>query len=298
MFNAKPEDIKNLNKKRNRSFTQVEKINISLNKEDYFQKKICSAENNKKNNLDIYNNEIRYFMAMIDIKCQNESFDNINKIKGDDLNLECRKRKALEIINTLSLKGNKNDEIIENSLSYNNTDKFIIYKAIKYYHEIGDNNKIEKIINKYKYCITKKIKIIENGKQKIIDLNSIYEIKLPIYELEELPNCQINRTNIIDLRNSLIELFTNYYHISNSYIKISKIMKKNDLNEIFKIKYEPLSNTNLCQLNFENEKKNIILNKYKGIDEIDEIVGKDKDAHILVLIENFMSQYLFIKDLE
>lgn len=298
MFNAKPEDIKNLNKKRNRSFTQVEKINISLNKEDYFQKKICSAENNKKNNLDIYNNEIRYFMAMIDIKCQNESFDNINKIKGDDLNLECRKRKALEIINTLSLKGNKNDEIIENSLSYNNTDKFIIYKAIKYYHEIGDNNKLKKIINKYKYCITKKIKIIENEKQKIIDLNNIYKIKLPIYEIEELPNCQINRTNIIDLRNSLIELFTNYYHISNSYIKISKIMKKNDLNEIFKIKYEPLSNTNLCQLNFENEKKNIILNKYKGIDEIDEIVGKDKDAHILVLIENFMSQYLFIKDLE
>lgn len=172
------------------------------------------------------------------------------KIKEDDLNLECQKRKSLEIINSLSLEGNKNDEIIENALSYNNTDKFIIYKAIKYYHEIGDKNKFEKIINEYKYCITKKITIIENGKPNTIDLNNIYELKFPIYENEELPNCQINRNNIIDLRNSLIELFTNYYHISDIYIKIYDKMEKNDLNQIFKIKYEPLSNTNLYQLNF------------------------------------------------
>ena len=69
-------------------------------------------------------------------------------------------------------------------------------------------------------------------------------------------------------------------------------MAKKDLNEIFKIKYKALSNSNLCVLNFENEKKKITLNKYKGIIEI------DKNTDILNLIENFMSQYLFIKDLE
>lgn len=286
MNDEKSEDKKNLNKKRKRYFTPVEKSNINLNND--FQKKTSSAENTKKNYLD-NSNEFRFFMAMIDINCQDESFYCKKKIKGNDLNLEYRKRKALEIIDSLSLKGNKNDEIIENSLSYNNTDKNIIYKAIKYYHEIGDKNKLEKIINQYKYCITKKINIIENGKQNIIDLNNIYEIKLPIYEMEELPNCEANQDNIIDLRNSLIELFSNYYHISDSYIEISDQMTKNDLNEIFKIKYEPLSNTNLYHLNFENDKKEKILNKYKEI-------GKNSD--ILILIENFLSRYFFIKDIE
>ena len=90
----------------------------------------------------------------------------------------------------------------------------------------------------------------------------------------------------------MIFLFTNYYYISEAYVKYKDIMDENDLNKIFNVKYELISKKDKAyKLKYENDIKKNILNKYKNDN------NKINDD-ILILIENFLSRFFFIKELD
>ena len=102
-----------------------------------------------------------------------------NKIKGEDLIFEERKKKAVKIIEDIKnkLKSNKNlisiNEIkidINESLNYDNTNKDIIFEILSLLHKYKDKEELENILNKSKFCITKNIEV----KNKLISLSKIF----------------------------------------------------------------------------------------------------------------------------
>lgn len=301
-MSSEKEEKKIINKKRKRSVSEKSESNEEESNESNSEgdadgdsekiaseKKIKSAEETEETSKKL--DEINNFMGML----KDDSSEK-EKVTGDDLNFEHRRSKALDLIKKISTKKNEstNNEIIENALENDNTNKYIIYKSLKYYHEIDNKAKFEEIIENHKFCITQKVEIKDKStnKNSIIDLNKYYKIKVALLELEQLEDNEIQETNIIDLRNEMICLFTNYYYLSDIYKTLSKIMEKNDLNKIFEVKYHPVSKKdNVYNLNYENDAKQKILNKYKK--------EKNKiDDDVLILMENFLSRFLFIKELE
>ena len=266
-----------LNKKRNRT--------LSLDENDKnidTTKKIKSSETQKTQIKNIA------FMAHIDNDYKNENVMN-EKLKGDDLIIESRKEKAIKEIK--SAKENNNDEFekIKESLKYDNTNKYTIYRLLKYYKSKNDQDKFDKAIRLYKFCITKKIKIKEGKKVVTVDLNNLYTIKEPMEELEELDKCKKEEHNVKDIRNSLISIYSYYYHICSYFTNLRKILNSNDLNEIISIKYEIKVNDNSSyELKYEEDKKRQILSKYKTI-------KKEDIDYLLSNIYNFLHRYSFIK---
>lgn len=279
-----------IHKKRNRSPEQ-KKANECF--EITSQKKFKSADANKKRTIkDI--DEVKYFMAMIRDDYGEQKSQA--KLIGDELNFKFRKKKALELINLLSLENNdKNEGIIENAFMYDNTNKYVIYKSLEYYYHTKNKIKFEEILNNSKFCITKKLLLNIDGEKTTKDLDSFYDINIPLQELEELPNLETNYDNIKDLRNKMVSIFTDYYYLSESYIFISKIIdnsNRKDLNIILSVKYEKNKKTELYEFNFEHDKKQEIINKYKK----DKNYNKFNDFP--QLIQNFLSLYLYSKELE
>ena len=148
-------------------------------------------------------------------------------------------------------------------------------------------------MNNSKYCLTKKINIkINDEKELQVNLDDFYPINIPICDSVELPGKQVKETQINDLRNVLVELFTNYYHISDSYIKLSNKIDESDLETILKVKYITMPENDECIFEFENNCKAEILHKYRNICD-----NKYLD-NILTLIQNFLVNYLFIKEFD
>ena len=271
-----------LNKKRfrNLSFGEVDKSIDST-------KKYKSAETQKVLNKNIA------FMAYINTDYKNENII-YEKLKGDDLIIDCRKVKAIEIINTAKANNNKEINEIKKSLKYDNTNKYTIYKLLQYYKNINDQNKFNEAIRLYKFCITQKFTIKEENEEIFVDLNKLFEIKEPIEELEELDDCKMEENKEKDIRNSLVSIFTCYYYISSYMAKYERILKENDLNEIISIKYETEPNNNFsCVLLFEEDKKRKILSHYETIYKS---ITKDDIDLLLLKINNFFYRYLFMKD--
>ena len=272
-------------KKRKRNESENKAIKNEFNEEDIPDKKYPnSAEPIKKN---VNMKEINNFMGRRKTKT---NFEEKEKIKGEDLIFKERTKKALFIINKINTKINKekNIELIENALAYDNTNKYVIYKSLKYFYEIKDKNKFNEIIDIYKFCITKKIAVDIDNKNKIINLENYYKINNDILEYEELEGRKKKEKDLNDLRNQMVDIFSSYYHISNEYRVLYDIMDENDINYIFKIKYESYDN-NTYYFNYENEKKQKILEKYK-IDI--------RKPNVLDYIQNFFCYYLFIKQFD
>ena len=142
-----------LNKKRNRT------LGFDENNENIDNtKKIKSADTQKTQIKNIA------FMAHIDINHKNEN-KIFEKLKGDKLIIEHRKEKAIKEIK--SAKENNNDELekIKESLKYDNTNKYTIYRLLKYYKSKNEKDKFDEAIRLYKFCITKRIKIKDGKKQ-------------------------------------------------------------------------------------------------------------------------------------
>lgn len=262
-----------LNKKRNRT--------ISFEKDDENidnAKKIKSAETKKEKTINIP------FMAFInsDNKIENS---NEEKLVGEDLIIESRKEKAIKIIASISENNDDELEKIKKSLKYDNTNKYNIYRLLKYYKDKNDHNKFDETIRMYKYCITKKMKINDID----VDLNKLYTIKEPIEEFEELDGHEKNEKEVKDLRNSFVSIYNNYYHISFYLTKYEKILKSDEFKEIISIKYEIQDKDSSSYiLNFEEDKKTKILSNYRNI--------KKKDIeYLLGNINNFLYRYLYIK---
>ena len=147
-------------------------------------KKNKSAESNKK--LIIQNvGKVRNFFAQIDKNIQNNISYNSDKLVGNDLNMEFRRKEAISIISSISHSHNQRQylEAIEKSLSYDNTNQIILYKVLEYYHIKADEEQYIKLMNNSKYCLTKKIKIkINDEKELPANLDDFYPIKIPIYD--------------------------------------------------------------------------------------------------------------------
>ena len=280
-----------INKKRKRS--KSIQNNIKGGQEAQKEKKVKSAEQTNKALDQVEANvkkEINYFMARL-----KDDSDEEYKLFGNDIIFESRRKKALEISSEISINKSEKENTanIESALKYDNTNKIIIYQSLKYYYEIKNKQKFDAIVESHKFCITQNIEIKDKNNNKIIiNLNDYYKINNNIQKLEKLPNNEVSEIVIEDLRNEMVFLFTNYYYISEAYFKYKDIMSDNDLNEIFNIKYELVSEKDeKFKLKFENDIKKNILNKYKN----DKYEINDD---ILILIEKFLSRYFFIKEFD
>ena len=90
------------------------------------EKKYNSAENKKLSDIKI--KEISNFMARIDNKYENNIFKEEDKLSGDKLNFEFRKKQAAEIFD--SIKDTKDClSSIKESLALDNTNKIYIYNG-------------------------------------------------------------------------------------------------------------------------------------------------------------------------
>ena len=264
-------------------------------KEIEVSNKLKSAENDKvkvlKNQYEIDN-----FMASKNLKFKNNDNSVKEKLTGDNLNFDLRRKKAEELINSIEQDKSNNIEKIEEALYYDNTNKYAIYLLLKYYYDKKDKTNYDKTLKEYKYCITKRFKIIERKKEIEINLNNFNEIKEPIEEFEELPYNKINHSNTMDLRNLLVDIFKNYYYISEDVNNLNnKNIKDNDLKEILIVEYT--NNNDLCELSFKNEEKLKILEKYRNKDNKDKKELENLNQ-ILTNIQNFLHKYLFLKPFE
>ena len=253
------------------------------------EKKFKSAESKKTMDLNL--KEIKYFIAMLEPKYENIIFAEDKKFIGKKLNFKYRQNQAQILINKIFEKNiYDNKEIIE-ALEYDNTNKSCIYALLVFNKNENDKNKFIENLKKYKYCITQKFIIKKSAKKKIVDINELYKIDLPIEELEQLPDYTINKDNTIkDLRNSLVEFFTNYYHIAKNIIKFIPLLKEEEINKIIKVSFFKDSNNNF-KLNYHRkEKQNLLKNVSKKKEEA--------QKKLLESIENFLSKYLYYQDFE
>ena len=283
-----------INKKKKRN-SSTKKTFTEMDKPRKIEKKFLSAESKKISELNL--KEINYFISKIEPKYENIKFREEDRLSGDKLNFEFRRKEADRLIND---KNNNNDELenIINALNYDNTNKIYIYKLLNYYYKKELKQKYNEALDKYKFCITKKFIIEEEGKKIDVNLNDLYEIKLPIEELEELSNNKINDNGpIIDLRNSLVEFFTSYYYISKCMSQIENVIKKEeDIKEIITIKYKS-SVKGIYSLDYERSKKEEIISKYNektnNKNEEDKEKNKFDEKLLLDSIENFLCKYIF-----
>ena len=269
-----------LNKKRKNTIDQE-----IFNQDNELTKKSNSAESKK-------GNAFNFFIAFIDPKFKDEEVKSKEKITGKDLNLIERKTKAIEEINSI----NKQNELlyIKNSLSYDNTNKYTIYQLLKYYWSKNDEVKYKEAINKYKFCITQKFNIFEGTEEILIDLNNFYKIDDSIDEYEEDPDLNIECENIKDLRNSIVSLFNDYYYLSDHIENLMPIIDEEDLLIILTVKIT--SNKSVFYLDYENDSKMEILNKY--INDKNHMKFNEIKSKLLKTIEDFLFKYLYIKDFE
>ena len=263
---------------RKRTFNEqiklMEDINIS-------EKIIHSAEVKKRT----------YFIADLDPQLKEEEINPDEKLSGKKLNMKYRRKKAFELYKHIV---SEDDEItfIKNALSYDNTKKYWIYRLLKYYRCNDDKPTFTKALKKYKFCITKRFNVFEGEKEINVDLNKFYEITESIDELEELPEHKKQEKNIIDLRNSLVSLFTDYFYLAD-YLAQCKL-NKDDLSQLLEIKIIKNISQNsepIFYLDYEIDKKRIILNKYGAR-------KKDLKEKTLKTIKNFLFKYIYMKEFE
>jgi hypothetical protein len=311
-------------KKRRRSSSYTIK---EIEESEKPSKKFNSTETKKMSELNM--KEINYFIAKIDPHYENKEFPEEEKLIGQKLIFDYRRKKAENLINNIKEDNDELNHILE-ALKYDNTNKVCIYKLLNYYYKKKEKKNFDEALNKYKFCITQKFMIKENEKEILIDLNKMYEIKTSIEELEELPNHKQNEGNKInDLRNSMVEFFTSYYYITKCIDKFRDALSKEELEKILSVKYIKSSNDDSYKFDYEiNEKlnllaKNKIENKNKKLAknekdenktnkknkeieeeekkenlEIEEEELEEKVSGELLLksIENFLSKYMFYQE--
>ena len=272
-------------------------------------KKYKSAESKKTMDLNL--KEVEYFIAKLEPKYENIIFNEDKKLIGEKLNFKYRQEKAQKLIDKVFQKKKYDIKDILDALEYDNTNKRCIYALLDYNKKENDEEQFKQNLNKYKYCITQKFNIQIKGKENAINLNQLYEIKLLIKELEELPNCKKNEEGTIkDLRNSVVEFFTNYYYIADNINKLLPLLGENELEKILTVHFYKDGDNNY-KMNYRNEEKlNLIKNAIKDKRDKDEVEEKDiKDSdkendinlegnaeELIQSINNYLSEFLYYED--
>ena len=208
----------------------------------------------------------------------NEKNNEIIEImKGDDMIFEKRKQNAQKIfeeIDKLDINDKDNYEVIKKkinkALEYDNIKKENIYRSIKYFFKMEDKINYEKILNKAKYCLTKKCDLIQNIDNnnivKNIDLSK--EIKIP----EEFVMFEDEADLIEEIKNTLESLESIYEGIDEV---VSESVKKTDILRTKLMK----TNNNLYTIEMKNS--------------TDKKLNKIYDD-----IYNFLYYFMFINDFQ
>ena len=241
--------------KRSRELESEEFVNSKVSR------KKCNSEEDKKRNI------IINFVAKIDEKYKDVEFKIEERLTGDNLNFSLRREMANKIMNSIK-EGDDELKSIEEALTYDNTNKYIIYRLLKYYFNHKNEDEFDKVIKKYKYCLTKRFTIIEDDKEIEINLNDFFKVKECIEELEEMPNHKVVEKDSIDLRNILVEVFSFYYHITNYIEKsnLEKLLSEKEFKDILTYKYRKDNKNNSVLIDFDIDKKIEILNKKIEVD--------------------------------
>ena len=173
MSKADSED-KVLNKKRERNSSSEETDVVykpekkakteSKKDKDKDKEKEKDKEKSQKDELSVEN-----FIASLSSKIEKKDLNEKDKLKGDNLIFSFRRKKAVEIINSITKEEKEKLKLIEKALSYDNTNKYCIYRLLKYYHDKNDKDKFEEVVKKYKYCITQKFEVTEGENDVYID---------------------------------------------------------------------------------------------------------------------------------
>ena len=264
--------------KRSRELESEEFVNSKVSK------KKCNSEEDKKRNI------IINFVAKIDEKYKDVEFKIEEKLTGDNLNFSFRRKMANKIMNSIK-EGDDELKSIEEALTYDNTNKYIIYRLLKYYFNHKNEDEFDKVIKKYKYCLTKRFTIIECDKEIEINLNDFFKVKECIEELEEMPNHKVVEKDSIDLRNILVKVFSFYYHIA-IYIgksNLEKIISEKEFRDILTYKYRKDNKNNSVLIDFDIDKKIEILNKKIKKEDMDTLINNMK---------GFLFKYIYIKEFE
>ena len=188
---------------------------------------------------------------------------------------------------------------LKESLQYDNTKKYTIYRLLKYYYESNDKEKYNESIKNFKLCITKKFKVNEGNKELSVDLNKFLDSREVIDEYEEHPKYCIVEKNPKDLRNKLVCLFTDYFYIAQTMVEVIKLLPEQELNEIITFKYESSpKNKFIKAFNFEigRESKLAILKKIFPLKKKNLSINNPEE--LIQIMENFLSRYLYAKELD
>jgi hypothetical protein len=284
--NSSSEETDVVYKPEKKSKTESKKDKDKDNSKDKDKEKDKEKEKSTNDEISVEN-----FIASLNSKV--EKTNEKEKLKGENLIFSFRRKKAVEIINSITKEEKEKLKLIEKALSYDNTNKYCIYRLLKYYHDKNDKDKFEEMVKKYKYCITQKFEVTEGENEVFIDLNELYDISDQVEEQEELPNRGVEEDNISDLRNILVDVFTNYYYIAENISRKIRILSEKDLKSLLTIKFKPSEdNDEIEEILYNNEKKQKIFDKYK-----DEEITADDTNELLTFIENFLSKYLPLQNL-
>ena len=260
-------------------------IDLGASVQDYLKSlkgKHISGDNQK--DVNVFN-----FIAEFKEGYDQEMFSEEEKLVGDKLNIEYRRNKAVDIINLIK-DGEDELKYIKDALSFDNTNKYVIYKLLKYYYDKKDETKFTESINEYKFCITKKLKLKKGNKETIINFENFYKINIPILEYEEHPYFEKIESDINDLRNFVVFLFKQFYHLGKSIYEIRCYLTEKDLTEILTVNFK-VNGKKMCKLFFNNTKKEETLKKLTKVE------NKTK-KNLLPLMENFLCRYLYSKEFE
>lgn len=203
------------------------------------------------------------------------SFYNLKKINIKDLYFEESRITALKYINKIDSINNKDEliEIIYRSLSYDNVNQLILFRALSRLHSLKYYNECVNLIKEYKYILSKELIIKDNNNLQLVNLD----------DLNKIDNIFIvtNENQIKKILIRILEILMN--------ISYKSIYKYNKIKSLLEIKYK-----------YENEHLEIIIekdinNNTTNTFDINEDNNKDKDIDIKKDINEFKTYYKDLK---
>ena len=206
-------------------------------------KSIINSLNNQK--IIIYKDEQIY-----GIKLKDDIVYNFNEINKNELLFDICRNKANKIINKLNTKKGREKLMNElyKSLSYDNTNQYIIYTVLKKFYELEYQNEFYDLIKEYRLLLCQEMNI-ENNILKLDNLYNLNDYFIPKNE-QSLKNVLINILEIF--------LFLADLNILND-IKMFKNNYKELFRKEFKINGETLLNIdNNIDESIKNDNKDML----------------------------------------
>ena len=182
-------------------------------------KNIISALNSQK--IQIYKDDQIY-----GIKLKETIIYNFNEINKNELNYEICRNKSHKIIKNLNNKKGREKLMNElfKSLSYDNTNQFIIFNVLYKLFELEYQNEFYDIINDYHFLLSHEMNIKENGENKIIKLDNLF----PLNDY----NIPKNEQSLKKILINILELFKKEFKIEkNILLNIDNNLDENTKND-------------------------------------------------------------------